>query len=179
MGSLLSLLQREAQKLGLMYELFVLILMYEPFRLISMYELMWLNSAAIMIYYMCCTNGAILLYEYIFFMGKWPSPPVPSTNRRWWALITNGGCTHHQRFMNRRWWAFLSPPVLKPAVMTPPITIDLNPTPPKPAVMGAAVVVHDWCRVVSTCCKVVRSKRTRSACYLTTSYLHFLAASLT
>ena len=40
MGSLLSLLQREAQKLGLMYELFVLILMYEPFRLITMYELM-------------------------------------------------------------------------------------------------------------------------------------------
>ena len=103
MGSLLSLLQREAQKLGLMYELFVLILMYEPFRLISMYELMWLNSAAIMIYYICCTNGAILLYEYIFLMGKWPSPPVPSTNRRWWALITNGLWTggddplYHQR----------------------------------------------------------------------------------
>ena len=66
MGSLLSLLQREAQKLGLMYELFVLILMYEPFHLISMSELMWLNSAATMIYYICCTNGVILLYEYIF-----------------------------------------------------------------------------------------------------------------
>ena len=134
MGSLLSLLQREAQKLGLMYELFVLILMYEPFRLISMYELMWLNSAAIMIYYICCANGAILLYEY-FFMGKLSSAPVLSTNRQWRALITNGGCTHHQRFINRRWWALLSPPVLKPAVMTPPITDDLNPTSPKPAVM--------------------------------------------
>ena len=44
--------------------------MYGLFCLISMYELIWLNSAAIIIYYICCTNDAILLYENIFFDGK-------------------------------------------------------------------------------------------------------------
>ena len=37
--------------------------------------------------------------------------------------------THHQR------WVHSSPTVYEPAVMTPSITIDLNPTLPKPAVM--------------------------------------------
>ena len=109
MGSLLSLLQREAQKLGLMYELFVLILMYEPFRLISMYELMWLNSAAIIIYYIYCTNGAILLYEYIFFDGKMAFT-AGSIHKP--AVLS----THHQR------WVHSSPTVYQPAVMSPLIT---------------------------------------------------------
>ena len=30
----------------------------------------WLNSAVIIIYYICYTNDAILLYENIFFDGK-------------------------------------------------------------------------------------------------------------
>jgi len=37
--------------------------------------------------------------------------------------------THHQQ------WVHSSPTVYEPAVMTPSITNDLNPTPPKSAVM--------------------------------------------
>ena len=106
MGSLLSLLQREAQKLGLMYELFVLILMYEPFRLISMYELMWLNSAAIMIYYICCMQ---YYYMNIFFYGKMAFT-TGSIHKP--AVVS----THHQR------WVHSSPTVYEPAVMSPLIT---------------------------------------------------------
>ena len=36
--------------------------MYGLFYLISMYELIWLNSTGMIIYYICCTNDAILLY---------------------------------------------------------------------------------------------------------------------
>ena len=45
-----------------------------------------------------------------FLMEKKSSPPVPATNQRWWALITNGLWTggdvpsYHCRFWNRRWW---------------------------------------------------------------------------
>jgi len=57
----------------------------------------WLNSAVIIIYYICYTNDAILLYENIFFDGKKvftagsciqpavlmsTSPTVPDKNRR-------------------------------------------------------------------------------------------------
>ena len=96
-----------------------------------------------LIYYICCTNDAILLYENIFFDGKKvftagsclqpavlmsPSPTVPDTNRRWWVHITNGSGTGGDG---------------------PAITNDLNPTVPKtvgdvllePAVIGVAVVV--------------------------------------
>ena len=96
-----------------------------------------------LIYYICCTNDAILLYENIFFDGKKvftagsclqpavlmsPSPTVPDTNRRWWVHITNGSGTGGD---------------------DPAITNDLNPTVPKtvgdvllePAVIGVAVVV--------------------------------------
>ena len=57
--------------------------LYGLFCLISMYELIWLISAAIIIYYICYTNDAILLYENIFLMGKRFSPPVEYTNRQW------------------------------------------------------------------------------------------------
>jgi len=66
-----------------------------------------------MIYYICCTNGAILLYEY-FLWEK----------------------SHHRRFQPQTSGdEHSSPTVYEPAVMTPSITNDLNPTPPKPAVM--------------------------------------------
>jgi len=44
--------------------------MYELFYLISMYNILRLNYAAIFIYYIYYTNGAVLIYEYIFFDGK-------------------------------------------------------------------------------------------------------------
>ena len=111
-----------------------LIRMYELFHLISMYNILWLNSAAIIIYYIYYTNGTVLIYEYIF-MGRrssppvqtigdeWLSAPVRNWNRRCWCPITNGSThepavmlTHHQRF------ALSSPMVCEPAVMRPPIT---------------------------------------------------------
>jgi len=114
-----------------------------------MYELIWLNSAAIIIYYICCTNDAILLYENIFLMGKRSSPTVPDTNRRWWVHITNGWRTHHRRFIIWRW----STPSITAGSGTggdgPAITIDLNLIISKtvgdvflePAVIGVTVVV--------------------------------------
>ena len=142
----------------LVYGLFVLILMYELFLLTLMYEIIWLNSAAIIIYYIWCTNGAILIWIYFLwkkdhhyrFVGlsayhrrflSWiggidfPSPPVQKINlgnehssSTVGALITNG-----------LWTDGDNPPITvvfyKPAVMEPLITIDLNPTLPKPAVI--------------------------------------------
>ena len=118
--------------------------LYGLFCLISMYELIWLNSAAIIIYYIYCTNDTILLYGNIFFDEKKvftaglclqpvvlmsPSPTVPDTNWRWWVHITNGSGTDDDG---------------------PAITNDLNPTAPKivgdvllePAVIGVVVVVQ-------------------------------------
>ena len=50
-------------------------------------------------------------------MGKRSSPPVRNNGFR-----TGGDAPP-------------SPPVLQPAVIAPPITIDINPMPPKPLVM--------------------------------------------
>jgi hypothetical protein len=95
--------------------------------------------------YLCCKNGAILLYDY-FLMAKRSSPPVQTVDdylsplvavvHRRFETTTNGDeylmSTHHQRFSHS------SPTVCEPAVMTPsppavmapPNTIDLNPMPP-------------------------------------------------
>ena len=88
----------------------------------------------------CCSGGAILIYEY-FFDGK---KIFTAGSRNKPAVMS----THHQRLMDSSPTVFESvvmclpsPPVPEPAVMASPITIDLNPTPPKPAVMGGAGVV--------------------------------------
>ena len=71
-----------------------------------MYELIWLNYAAIIIYYICCTNDAILLYENIFFDAK----KVFTAGSRYEPAVMGA---HHQRL------AHASPPVYEPAVMNP------------------------------------------------------------
>ena len=94
--------------------------LYGLFCLISMYELIWLNSAAIIIYYICYTNDAILLYENIFlwenglhrrFMSSTGGVDVPITNGSRYEPAVMGA--HHQRL------AHASLPVYEPAVMAP------------------------------------------------------------
>ena len=45
------------------------IMMFELSHLISIYNILWFNSAAIIIYYICYTNVVLLISEY-FFSGK-------------------------------------------------------------------------------------------------------------
>ena len=52
------------------WTLYFFIMMFELSHLISMYNILWFNSAAIIIYYICYTNVVILISEYIFLVGK-------------------------------------------------------------------------------------------------------------
>ena len=58
-----------------------------------MYELIWLNSVAIIIYYICCTNDAILLYENIFLLEKGLHRRFVSSTGGVDVPITNGSGT--------------------------------------------------------------------------------------
>jgi hypothetical protein len=76
-----------------------------------------LNSATVIIYYICCTNDAILLYENIFFDRK----KVFTAGSKHKPAVMGA---HHQRL------AHASPPVYESAVMNPSITAVMAPLSP-------------------------------------------------